>query len=175
MSKPTTVKAVVEYAKQLRDEADRLELADPWACAFRPTEAAARRMSARLGPEAAIDNLRRRAAMHKRTHREDEQTAAVSLSKHKYRQKHYKDKREKERAHLSAGKRIDNAIARLSLVASPAGAQIGQTVHGGTPDHTPAFTIDAADKARRMALLCARQIEALEDESRVRDVSQVAA
>ena len=175
MSKPVTVKAVVEYAKQLRDEADRLELADPWACAFRPTEAAARKMSARLGPEAAIDNLRRRAAMHKRQHREDEQIAAESLKKHRNRQKHYHAKREKERAHLSPGKRIDGAIARLSLIASPAGAQIGQSVHGGTPDHTPAFTVDMADKARRLALTCARQVEALEDECRVRDVSQIAA
>jgi hypothetical protein len=131
-------------------------------------------MSARLGPEAAIDNLRRRAAMHKRQHREDEQTASVSLGKHKNRQKHYREKLEKERAHLSPGARIDAAIARLSLVASPAGAQIGQSVHGGTPDHTPAFCVDAADKARRLALLCARQVEALEDELRVRDVSKAA-
>jgi hypothetical protein len=174
MSKPASVKAVVEYAKQLRDEADRLEAADPWASAFRPTEAAARRMSARRGPEAAIDPLRRRAAKHKRQHREDEQTASVSLGKHKNRQQHYREKLEKERGHLSPGARIDGAIARLSLVASPAGAQIGQSVHGGTPDHTPAFCVDAADKARRLALLCARQVEALEDELRVRDVSKAA-
>lgn len=175
MSKPITVKAVVEYARKLREDGEREELADPFASAFKPTEAAARRMSARLGPDAAIDNLRRRAAMHKRRVREDEQVAAVSLNKHKGRQRKFRETREKLREHLSSGQRIDGAIARMSVIASPAGAQIGQSVHGGTPDHTPAFTVDAADKARRIARKAVQDIEALEDELGVRDVLKLAA
>lgn len=175
MSKPVTVKAVVEYARKIREDGEREELADPFASAYKPTEAGARRMSARLGPEAAIDNMRKRAALHKRAVREDAQVAAVSLSKHRNRQRHFKDKRDKQRDHLSPGARIDGAIARMSIVASPAGAQIGQSVHGGTPDHTPAFCVDSADKARRIARKAVQDVEALEDELKVRDVSSIAA
>ena len=173
--KKITVRAVVEYAKKLREEGQRELIGDPYASPFLPTEAAARRMSARLGPEAAIDNLRRRAAMHKRRVREEAQVAAVSLQRHKGRQRKMREARDKERGHLTPGARIDGAIARLSVVASPAGAKIGQSVHGGTPDHTPAFCVDSADKARRIARKAVEEIEALEDELRVRDVSQLAA
>lgn len=173
--KPITVKAVVEYATQLRREAD-LEIAgDPYACPYRPTEAGARKMSARYGPQAAIENMRSHAAMHKRAEREHAQVAAASLTKHKARHRNFHDQVDRRRRHLRLGQRIDDAIGRLSLVASSSAATIGQSVHGGTPNHSPAFSVDAADKARRIALKAVREIEALEDEARTRDLSKAAA
>lgn len=174
MPKPITVKAVVEYAAQLRREAERETTQDPFASPYRPTEAAARGMSNRVGPEEAVLYLRRRAAMHKRDARQHADVAAASLNKHKNRHRHIQEKRDKQRQHLSPGSRIDGAIARLSMVASTAAAQIGQSVHGGTPDHRPAFSVDAADKARRVALSAVREIEALEDELKVRDLDKAA-
>lgn len=173
--KKITVKAAVEYAKKLRDEADREERVDPYASGYRPTEAAARKDSARFGPEEAINRMRRRVAMHKRDARMHAQIAERSLTVHKGRQRKHRETREKQRAHLSPGTRIDGAIGRMSVVASPAGAQIGQSVTGGTPDHTPPFCVDAADKARRIAAKAVREIEDLEDELRVRDMQTAAA
>lgn len=175
MAKPPTVKAVVLYAAQLRLEAEREIISDPYACPYRPTEAAARKLSNRLGPEAAIDHLRKRAAMHGRKVREEQAVAHKSLTVHKARQANHRTATQKRRDKMSPGVRIDAAVARLSVIAAPASSAIGQSVHGGTPDHAPAFTVDAADKARRLALICARQIEAIEDELRLRDVSQAAA
>jgi hypothetical protein len=169
-----TVKAVVAYAAKLRDDADREELSDPYASPFRPSEAAARRMSARLGPDSALDNLRRRAAMHKRDVREYAEVAAKSMNVHKARQRKYREARNKRRDHLTAGARIDGAIARLALIAAPSSSSLGQTVSGGTPDHSPQFCIDSAEKARRIAMNAVQVIEDLEDELRVRDVSQAA-
>lgn len=173
--KKITTKAVVDYALKLRDEADRQTLIDPYHTGYRPTESYARKLSGQLGPEAAIDQLRKRAAMHKRDERMAATIASASLERHKGRHRKHRETREKQRGHLSAGTRIDGAIARLALIAAPSGAQIGQSVHGGTRDQTPAFCVDAADKARRLALACARQIEDLEDECKVRDLNQVAA
>jgi hypothetical protein len=172
--KKITTAAVVKYAERLRDEADREEAVDPYASGYRPTEAAARKDSARFGPEEAINRMRRRAAMHKRDARMAATIAANSLDKHRNRQRNHREQRNKQREHLSAGTRIDGAIARMSLIASPGGAQIGQSVHGGTPDHSPTFCVDAADKARRIAIKAVREIEDLEDEARVRDVSKAA-
>ncbi len=175
MSKPKTVRAVVEYAAQLRREAELEIASDPFASPYLPTEAGARKLSNRLGPEAAIDHLRRRAAMHKRDAREHGVIAQKSLDKHAQRTKKFRQQRNRQRDHLSLGKRIDGAIGRLSLVAAPAAAQTGEGVHGGTPDYAPTFAVDAADKARRIALKAVREIEDIEDDLRLRDVQKAAA
>lgn len=174
MAKPATVKAVLAYAAQLRREAEREIALDPFASPYAPTDASARKACSRLGPEAAIDSMRKRAAMHKYDARQHAVIADRSENVHKGRQRKHRETREKQRAHLTPGRRIDNAIARMSMVASSSGAQIGQSVHGGTPSHIPPFTTDLADKARRIAIACVRQIEDLEDESKVRDMANVA-
>ncbi len=57
-SKPT-VRAVVAYAEQLREEAVRRAAKDPWTEPYRPTEAAARKLTQRLTNQRIADLARR--------------------------------------------------------------------------------------------------------------------
>ena len=175
--KPITVKAAIAYAEQLEQEAQKQIVADPDAAPYRPpSEAGVRKLCQRKGtPEGAIDYMRARAAMCQREARENAETARAALTRHSQRQGKHLRKRNEARDHMSEGTRIDQAIARLSIVGSPAAMQLaGDTVHGGEPNRLPAFTVDAAAKARHIARKARTEIEALEDSLTLRDMNQAA-
>ena len=196
---PPTVKAALDYAEKLERDRQREVASDIYASPYRPpSEHGVRKLCQRLanqavlqlppdatdeakaharaqGPAKAIEYMRSRAAMHQREAREHAVAAANALKVHAGRQRKHREKQAKALAHLSPGTRIDGVLARLSMVASPAAAQMGQSVHGGTPDYSPKHTVDAADKARQVAVECAQKLEAIERDLKARDVQKAAA
>lgn len=175
MPKPPTVKAVIHYAAQLRTAGDREAARDCYASPYRPSEAAARKLSTRLGPAAAIDHLRKRAAMHDHQARENTETAQASLTR--LTQRHLRDQRDRQaRARgLTPGARIDQALASLAVIsAAPATQMSSDTVHGGDKARTPKWHGDTYSQARARALACADQLERMLEECQRRDLTRAA-
>lgn len=193
-----TVRAAVAYANQLRLKGDIEAARDPYASPYRPTEASARKLCARkaneavlelpadatpeqveqaraTGPARAIAYMAMRAKQHATDRAEQDEISHRAEQRLKRRQEQHRKHRDQERAHLSPGKRIDDAIARLSLVASPAAAKLGRDVgEDAEKDRTPAWSVDASSRARMIALRAVREIEALEDEMTTRDLRTAA-
>lgn len=175
LSEKITIKAVVAYAARLRADGDREAAADVYASPYRPTEASARRLSHRMGPEKAIEYLRGRAALHAHEAHEHTKAAQASLIRHAARQARSHAARDRVRRRVNPGKRIDDAIARLRIVASPASSRLeSDQVSGGDVNQRQAFTVDAAGKAVAIAYAAAAEIEALETAIKERDLSKVA-
>lgn len=193
MSSTPTLKAAVKYALELQRRADQEIARDPYASPYRPTEASVRKLASRMageatrdlpvdatpeqiadakasGPQRAILYMRMRAKQHSSEYAEQNEIAARSEARHKHRQEQARKRRDQERAHLRPGQRIDQAIARLRLVAAPAAGKVGRDTPDADPNQSPMFSVDAAERAVAIAQRAVREIERLEDEMRVRDL-----
>lgn len=188
-----TLKAAVKYALELQRKADQEIARDPYASPYRPTEASVRKLASRMageatrdlpvdatpeqvaeakasGPQRAILYMRMRAKQHATAQHEQNEIAARSEARHKRRQEQARKRRDEERAHLRPGQRIDQAIARLRLVASPAAGKIGRDTPDADPDQAPPWSVDTAQRAVAIARRAVREIEEYEDEMKVRDM-----
>jgi hypothetical protein len=164
-AKPT-VKAVVAYAEQLRAEADRAALRDPYLDPYRPTEAAARKLAQRfthqrlreiealhvtdeerndlidqaphVGAQRALDDLKRRAAEQQHKAREDRERSDRALKRlRRHRQQDARDQAARRQG-LSPGQRIDRVIRQLGVTSDvPAVRLDGDRVHGGDGPQLP--------------------------------------
>ncbi len=173
-----TIKAVVAYAVQLENDAEKQTAQDPYASPYRPQtsyEAVKKLCQRHGGPEGALSYLRARAAMYDREAREHAVVAQKALTVHTQRQGYHRIRREKDRGHLNPGERIDQAIARLRVVASPASSRLdGDIVRGGDRKTSQQWTVDAAERAVAFAMIAVREIENLEDSLKVRDLGKAA-
>lgn len=199
MSQSTpTIKAAITYAAQIRAQGERERARDPYASPYMPTEASVRKLCHRMaqqatqdlpvdatpedvavakasGPARAIAYMSMRAKQHASDVREQNEISERAAQRLKRRHEQHRKARDVQRAALRPGQRIDQAIARLRLVAAPSAAQVAR----GTPSServsdAPEFCVDAASRAVAIANRAAREIEALEDELKVRDLRAVA-
>jgi hypothetical protein len=175
MTDGPTVRAVVAYAEQLRDQAEKLMRADAFARPYYPTSASARRLSQRLGPEAALVRLRELALRHERRDRERDAESVVSLGRLRDRRANADSRRSRALAGMRPGERVDRALAELATIsAAPAAGIGGDVVHGGEGDHEPRWPGDPSAKARRIALDAARAVEGELEAARRRDLEAAA-
>lgn len=171
-AKPATVKAVIAYAQQLRREGEQRARADVWAKPYMPSDAAARKLSQRLGPDGAISHMRARAAGQIRVEREEREEAERREARHARRQRQARRDLEARRSGLTVGQRIDHALAQLVTVSNVTAARLdGDRVRGGEQSHVPAFAGDVHGAARQRALDAADYIENLLDKARTRDAT----
>jgi hypothetical protein len=183
-----TIRAVIKYAADLREDAARVVIADVWAKPYAPKESYARKLASQLGPVDALAYLRGRAAQAQREARDDAEMRQRSLDAQKARQTQERAHREANRKNVSPGRRIDLAIAKLSLVASSSAAGLERGVSGGDPEHCPLSfdkkgaptrgprsNVDMADAWRRKARILAEEIEQAVFQATTRDVTDRAA
>lgn len=196
-SSTPTIKAALKYAAELRHLGDQEAARDPYASPYRPTEASVRKLCSRFsqqatrelpvtateherdearaaGPAKAIAYMTLRARQHGQAKAEQDLISERAEQRLKRRQEQARKQRDKERAHLTPGARIDGVIARLRLVAAPAAPTIGHDSVSSERDMTPAFNVDAAAKAVAVAMHAVRELERLEDSFKVRDLQVVA-
>lgn len=178
MSKSTTaerptIKAVVAYAQTLRQRAETQKVRDPWAKPYEPSEAVARKLCVQHGPDGALQILALRASMAEKDYREEAEIAKRSLERHKRRTQHTDRAREQQRHGMTAGQRIDNALAAFSVIPAAGAAQVGWSTKGSD---RPSLTNhgDPAGEAKYVALKAAREIEALLDRHKRRDLERAA-
>lgn len=194
-----TVNAAIKYAEKLRAQGERELLTDPYACPYMPnaTEAGVRKLCQRLanqalaelpdnatdeqlaqaratGPARAIAYMRMRHKQHNAEQGDIAQCAQQSLERHTQRHRKHRQQRDKQRAHLNPGQRIDQAIARLRLIAAPAAGPIGNQTPASERNQRPAYTVDAAGRAIAIAYQAVREIEDLEDSHKLRDLDKAA-
>lgn len=183
-----TVRTVLDYAAHLRTEADHQTAADPYAKPYRPTDNAARQAYWRatheldrehatrrsetpnlpdLDPEdrtrravnRALAELKRRALKPTREKAEQDELAARAHRRHQRQLKRTDRDRDLKRSHLTPGQRIDQAIASLSVIATPGTPGMGDRIHGGEKSGHPPWMDDPARKARQTAVDAARFCE----------------
>lgn len=200
----TTLNAVLAYARQLAQNADRAMAADPYAKPYRPSEAAAKRcyylhlaeVKRRdldhmdgLSPEiveiveqahiaeaatAALQTLAGRARKQEREKAEDDETSKRSLARLQRRRREAERDREQSRQGLSIGQRLDRALARFSVVPSVSAVEVGWSTPSSESSGLPAYHGDSAGEAKHIALRAVREIEGLLDGHVMRDVEKAA-
>jgi len=173
-AKSPTVAAVVAYAAKLRGVADHQTAADPYAHPYRPSEAAARKLSQRLGPDGALEHLARQALKARTVQAEQETLASRAQGRHERHRKQSDRDADRERQGLSLGRRLDMALASLQVISSaPVGKPTGDTVHGGERDTRPPRSDDPGRRASQTATLAVRTVERELDLARRRQLQQV--
>lgn len=175
MNGAPTVKAVVAYAAKLRVAAAAATAASPWARPYAPSEAAARKLSQRVGPAAALQVLRARALEAERRDRERDRRSDASLDLLARRRERDDKARARRRARRTLGQRLDAALAELATVcAAPAARVGGDVVHGGEGDRTPAWVGDPSATARKIAHDAVLAVERELDHARRRELGSAA-
>jgi len=155
-----TVAAVVVYAAKLRAAGDHLPAVDPYAHPYRPTEAAARKLSQRLGAGEAIAHLARRALLVRAERAEGDELSARAAGRHERHRRQGDKDADRARAARSLGRRLDMALAALETVSTaPVGRITGDTIHGGERSGDPPRSEDPGRRARQTATLAVRSVE----------------
>ena len=141
MSKPETptVKAVLRYAEQLRERANRERLADPYADPYAPSEAAARKVFQSLAAQvrdrvtregveaeehevvgeaanAAIQELASRVVMRERETRMQREAAQRAERRHARRQRQARAEEQARLAGITLGDRLDRVMREIELL-----------------------------------------------------------
>lgn len=124
-----TVKAVLAYAQQLRDQAERYARRHPGeGDLYAPSEAAARKVSQQLGPEQALHELRVRARAREMQLEEQQARAKAARREH--------------HVHQSAAQRVRRELAAVSSVTL--GQRLDAALRGlDVLSETPAVRLDA--------------------------------
>ena len=126
-------------------------------------------------PAAAIEHLRRKAAVVDRKHREENIIAERALARHQRRQATHARDLEAMRAGRTLGQRLDATLAHLSTIASAPAAKVDSNrVRGGERNQQPPWAGDPHGYARDRAYQLVQHIEALLDAARNRDISKAA-
>lgn len=155
-----TVRAVLAEARRLRERAARERLLDPYAKPYELSDKAARNLSAQLGPAAAIQLLRLRAAVAQAKYREDQERAERARRRLERRQKVTDAEHRHRLSGLSLGQRLDEALGSLVTVSEVAAAGMGEPVTHGKPDAVaPRPSENRAGSLRERALLLVCEIE----------------
>lgn len=166
MSKTPTVRAVVEYAAKLRREATLID--DPYCNPYAPTEAAARKLSSRYGPESALDHMRARAALHAGERREAAQTAEWAGKRHERRKQQFARDQRSQRETLTLGQRLDQALAEAMVVSEVAAswAPGNDSAADSNAVHLPHSQGSLRESLHTQAEGTVRKIEARLDQAR---------
>jgi hypothetical protein len=184
-----TVASVIAYADQIRRRAEAMwnpdsPTYDPNAKPPYPTTAAVRQLCTRMahralnelapnatdddketawrrGPELAMAELARRVSEWDRQRQQDDHNAKQSRQNLWRVQRRAERDREAQRAGLTLGQRIDQALATLTTIPAPAAAALNtDRVHGGHDQSpVPRFPGDPAARARAIARDTVRQLE----------------
>jgi hypothetical protein len=126
-----TVKAVLVYARTLRERASRARVADPYAEPYEISDAAARKVSQQLGPEGALTEIARRSKAHELRRSEAGARASHAAVEHRAHQLAVKGEREALAAARSLGQRLDAALHGLGLLSEAPTARLdGDRVSG---------------------------------------------
>lgn len=167
-----TVAAVVAYAAQLRHRGQRHKTADPYSNPYMPTEAAARKLANRLGPNRALAELAARSVMHDRQERDNNQAAQHARARHHRRATEAHRHRQQQRQQQTLGQRLDTALARLTTTAAApiANLQSDRITGGNDPNAIPRTPGDLHGSAHRRALATVEWIEAQLDNAQRRRV-----
>jgi hypothetical protein len=168
-----TIKAVLAYAQTLRQRAETQKVRDPWAKPYEPSEAVARKLCVQHGPEDALQLLAGRAAAAEREYRQEAEIAKFSLERHKRRTQKADRDREKERLSLTAGQRIDRALAAFSVIPAASAAHIGWSTKTSDKPSLKNHG-DPSSEAKYVALKAAREVENLLDRHQRRDLDKAA-
>lgn len=167
-----TIKAVVAYAAKLRGDAERNP--DPWFTPYAPTEAAARKMCQRYGPDQALTRLRQSAAARRRQYDDEQGEAKRAQDRHRRQQRQGDRDRNAARQELTLGQRLDQALASASMIAAPPASPLdGDRISVAPSRSAPRFPGDPAAFCRHVALDAVRKIESELDEARHRTVHSV--
>lgn len=158
-----TVKAVIAEAKRLRDQAERVKRSDPFAKPYEPSDATARGLSQRLGPEAAITELQRRSSEATATYREEEERSARARARLDRQQRVADAERKQRLSSMTIGQRLDEALAGLVMVgeARAAALDANRVSGGGAESHDPLRSRQEgrAERLRERALLLVAEME----------------
>lgn len=179
----TTINAVVEEANRIRTAASNQMLQDPYAKPYYPTTAGARRLAqikakaeveklahatpqeyeaARAeGYRLAIVELQHRAHQADLAYRADCKESTEIRNNHRGFLKRTARDRDDARRSLTFGRRLDDAMASLAVVASAPASQALDAVHvtGGGEPGSPTFPGDPVGRARAIARDAVRQVE----------------
>jgi hypothetical protein len=168
-----TIKAVLAYAQTLRQRGGLQIAKDPWAKPYQPSEAVARKLCVQHGPDRALEILAMRASMADKEYREEAEIAKRSLERHKRRTQHSDRDREQQKLGLTAGQRLDRALAAFSVVPAVSAAQVGWSTKGSD---RPSLTNhgDPSSEAKYLALKAVREIETLLERHKRRDIDKAA-
>lgn len=193
-----TVRAVLRYAAELRTTASRVRAADPWASTYEIKDDSARVLCSKKarereeavlaknpgataeevaearahGPADALDELKARAKLRERTYREKAQADKQRDEKFaKFQRKRVERERRARALNLSPGRRIDDGLASLQMVATAtATARFDPRITGEDQDHgavmaaLAAAETDARETAERMHDKVMRVVNLVEDE-----------
>lgn len=174
VSKLPTKKAVLDYADRLRVQAEQQMVADVYAKPYWPTTAYAEKLYTEHGPEGAIEYLKARVAHADGEARRDAQEASHSLKRLQRRKKAAKRDRDAERAGMTPGARIDQALASLATLSAVPAARVGAEPKSSNSSTALPFADDLRGRGRRVALDAARSLEEMVEQVRVRDMERAA-
>jgi hypothetical protein len=182
LSDELTAKSVLDYAARLRTQAQAIVAGDPYAEPYRPSEAAAKRLcqlkvKERLlaleadhtpeeadrarsrGCEDALQELRWRSGHADRVRREQLVQDGYAEKRMKRIQEEARQEAQALRHMLTVGQRVDDAIAKLSVVASGPGVNWDPKITGTREAQSPRFHGDPAERARSRALRLVKELE----------------
>jgi hypothetical protein len=182
LSDELTIKSVLDYAARLRTQAQTIIAGDPYALPYRPTEGAVKRLcqlkvrerllalevghgpddaaqARSQGCEDALQELRWRAGHADRVRREQLVQDGYAEKRMKRIQEEARQEAQALRHMLTVGQRVDEAIAKLSVVASGPGVNWDPKITGTREAQSPRFHGDPVERARQRALRLVKELE----------------
>ena len=171
-----TVESVLKEIQTLRARGDAEVARNVWAKPYRPTDLYVRKLCKQMGPEGALQYIRRRAAEKDADAREEAQVSEYAqkrLARHHAREAEARRERD---LGISPGRRIDRAIAKLGTMSEVSAAQVDPNPVHGTREkgQAPKRGGDAQQVARRIARAAAEEIEGMVNETNRRDLGRAA-
>lgn len=165
-----TVKAVLAEAKRLREQAERTRRRDPFARPYDPSDATARGLSQRLGPEEAINELRRRGAQVDLEHREAEERSVRARARLDRQQRLADAQRRDRLSKMTIGQRLDEALSGLVVISEARAGQLDAAPVSRSPEESQVplrfdedgdirRSQDRATRLRERALLLVAELE----------------
>jgi hypothetical protein len=157
---------VLAFAQLLRDKASHAQANDPWAKPYSPTDTAARKLFHRVGAKAAMSELATRALLAENSYRAQEEEALRARERHVAALRNADKETRKRREQMSYGRRIDDALAKLSMV-SATPASVLESDHVSTNIKSEGLVPDdPMPRALTTARLAAEAIESELDAAR---------
>lgn len=156
-----TIKAVLVEAQRLRDRAEAIRRNDVWAKPYSPSDATARKLSQNLGPDAAIETMRRHAADVDNEYREDQQRSERAAKRHDRHLQIVEATRRHNLAGLSVGQRLDRALRGLGAATTVPAQRLDTDRVTGSREKSQPPKADQSDSSRfrERALLLVMQAE----------------
>lgn len=164
--KAVTVAAVVKLAADLRRNAEQRRRSDPYYRGHEPTEAAARKLSNRIGPEAALQHMRREAADVDAEYRDQQRRSEQTRRDHDRLRADSLTELRRLRSKMNLLERIAAVRNELAVIPDAPAAQLGGPTISGTKEApTPPRVADPLSRVDGILLRAVESAERVADEA----------